>query len=237
MARKLLVSVVTDALLDEIVKGAVAINSGLPSEADLAETHGVSRLTVREAIRSLQAQGVVRVETGKGSFVNPVSEWTSLSAVLRVSAVGSSDAEVAIQLVELRRIFETGAAALAATRRTEADLAHLANRLDQMVIAHGKNDVPSFVSADLAFHDIILKASGNVFLAAMFEPLTRILAERRAQTSRVVEIQIHAVAEHRKVLEALRAGKPAEASAAMASHMDQTLADLKTYVLATSDQP
>ena len=231
MARKTLVTQVVDAILDDIVGGSIAIGEGLPSEAEIAETHDVSRLTVREAIRTLQAQGVLQVKTGKGSFVNPVSEWTSFEAVLRVSAAGSSDGDVAIQLLELRRIFEIGAAALAAERRTEADLGHLSALVDDMRIAHTRNDVASFVEADIAFHDVILKASHNIFLAAMFEPLTRVLRERREQTSRVRDIQIHAIAEHEGILRALETGDPAEAQEAMQSHMTQTLDDLQTYVL------
>ena len=231
MARISLVTKVVDAILDDIVDGTIGIDAGLPSEADVADAHGVSRLTVREAIRTLQARGVVRVESGKGSFVNPVSEWTSFDAVLRISAAGSSDAEVAIQLLELRRIFEMGAATLAASRRSDHDLARMTAYLADMKAAHAANDVPAFVRADLAFHDVILKASHNIFLGAMFEPLTRVLHQRREQTSRVVEIQIHAIAEHEGVLEAMRTGDPVLARAAMQSHMMQTLDDLQTYVL------
>jgi len=231
MARISLVTQIADAILDDIVTGTIPIDAGLPSEAEVAETHGVSRLTVREAIRTLQAQGVVRVESGKGSYVNPVTEWTSLEAVLRMSALGTSDAEVAIQLVELRRVFEMGAAALAAGRRSAHDLALLQERLDDMRTAHERNDVGAFVDADLAFHDVILTASRNIFLAAMFKPLTRVLTERRKQTSRVPEIQVHAIAEHESVLRALTGGVPAEARRAMEIHMLQTLADLKKYVL------
>jgi len=233
VARKTLVTQVVDAILDDIVAGTIAIGDGLPSEAEIAETHDVSRLTVREAIRTLQAQGVLRVKTGKGSYVNPVSEWTSFEAVLRVSAAGSSDGDVAVQLLELRRIFEIGATALAAERRTDADLIRMSALLEEMRIAHSGNDVPQFVEADIAFHDVILKASHNIFLAAMFEPLTRVLRERREQTSRIRDIQIHAISEHESILRALESGDPSQAQRAMQSHMTQTLEDLQTYVLKT----
>lgn len=101
--------------------------------------------------------------------------------------------------------------------------------------ASGAGDVDAFVEADLRFHDLILRGSGNVFLAALFEPLTRVLAERRAQTSRVPEIQRHAIDEHAAVLAALREGDAVRARAAMEHHMQQTLQDLHTYVLAESD--
>ena len=231
MARKSLVSVVADDLLDQIVRGDLAVNQGLPSEAEIGATHDVSRMTVREAMKTLQAQGVVRVVSGTGSFVNPVTEWTSLAAVLRLSAGTGNDSDVAVALIEVRRMFETGAAALAATRRSENDLVVLAAELENMRAAHATEDVGAFVIADLAFHDVILRASGNVFLRVLFEPLTRVLTERRTQTSRVVEIQAHAIAEHEGILAAMVRGDGEACRKAMDSHMEQTLRDLRTYVL------
>ncbi|UCR89989.1 FadR/GntR family transcriptional regulator [Mycetocola spongiae] len=231
MARISLVQVVVDDLLDRIISGTLPIDAGLPSEAEIGASHQVSRMTVREAIKTLQAQGVIRVESGRGSFVNPVATWTSIDAVLRYAVAGSGDSDVAVHLVEVRRLFETGAAALAALSRTEADLAELGAQLTLMRDAHTDNDVQKFVDADIAFHDVILHASGNVFLGVMFRPLTRILTERRAQTSRVPEIQSHAIAEHQGILDAITAGDAEASRLAMDSHMDQTLDDLRHYVL------
>ncbi|GAA1060862.1 FadR/GntR family transcriptional regulator [Agromyces bracchium] len=231
MARKSLVATVADAVLDAIVRGDLAPGDSLPSEAELGGIHDVSRITVREAIKTLQAQGVVRVENGRGSYVNPIDEWVSLDAVLRVTSAGGRDDTVAVQLIEVRRMLETGAAALAASRCDDDDLERLAACVAEMRRAHDAGEVPEFVRADLEFHDIILGASGNVFLRVLFEPLARVLAERRAQTSRVPEIQAHAIDEHARVLEALRTGDAEASRRAMDRHMDQTMADLQHYVL------
>lgn len=231
MPRKPLASTVADAVLDAIVAREYASGDSLPSEAELGALHDVSRITVREAIKTLQAKGVVQIVNGKGSFVNPVDEWVSLDAVLRVTSAGGRDGDVALQLIEVRRMLETGAAALAAARRTEHDLEVLEAHLAEMRGSHTRNDVDAFVAADLGFHDVILRASGNVFLRVMFEPLTRVLAERRAQTSRIVEIQANAIEEHASVLAALRTGDPERARRAMDEHMDQTVDDLRHYVL------
>lgn len=232
MPRKPLATTVADALLDAIVGGDYAAGDSLPSEAELGAMHDVSRITVREAIKTLQAQGVIRIVNGKGSYVNPVADWVSLDAVLRVTSAGGHDGDVAVQLIEVRRMLETGAAALAATRRTDEELDLLERHLAEMREAHERNDVDAFVVADLAFHEVILRASGNVFLRVMFEPLTRVLAERRAQTSRFVDIQAHAIDEHASVLEAIRSGETEPARRAMDRHMDQTIDDLRHYVLA-----
>jgi DNA-binding FadR family transcriptional regulator len=231
MPRKSLVSVVADELLDRIISGALDVGDALPSEAEIGEAHDVSRVTVREALRVLTTQGIIRVTSGIGSVVNPLEEWQSLAAILRYRSARGDDGEVATQLISVRRMFETEAAALAATGLTDAALAELGVCVDRMRAASAASDVDSFVAADLRFHDVILRGSANVFLAALFEPLTRVLAERRAQTSRVPEIQRHAIEEHAAVLDALADRDPVRARAAMDHHMQQTLDDLHTFVL------
>lgn len=231
MARKSLVDVVADDLLDRVVAGEFPPGSGVPGELELSAQHEVSRMTVREAIKTLAARRILRVERGRGTFVNPLNQWSSLEAVLRAASEGQDDAAVAVQLIELRRMFETGAAELAAARVTAGELEEMDEQLAQMRAAHEANDVDRFVAADLAFHDLILHASGNVFVAVLFEPLTRILASRRAQTSKVVQIQLNAIAEHASIMDAMRSHDPERSRLAMDRHMDQTLNDLKTYVL------
>ncbi len=231
MARKSLVNVVADGLLDRIVSGELAIGEALPTEAEIGEEFEVSRVTVREALRILTAQGVVRVESGIGSHVRPVDEWTSLDSLMRYRSAHSPSDDTAVQLIEVRRMFETEAAALAATRLSDESLHELEQSVARMVAASEFGDVDDFVAADLHFHDVIMRASGNIFLSALFEPLTRVLAERRAETSRVPQIQHNAIEHHRAILEALRGRRADAARAAMHAHMEQTLNDLKAHVL------
>ncbi len=233
MVRKSLVSVVADALLDRIVAGDLAIGDALPSEAEIGESFDVSRVTVREALRTLVTQGVIRVTSGIGSVVTPLAEWQSLPAILRYRSAHGEDGEVALQLIAVRRMFETEAAALAAGRLTDAALAELDACVGTMREASARDDVATFVAADLRFHDVILRGSGNVFLTALFEPLTRVLTERREQTSRVPEIQRHAIERHDAIIRALRSGESAAARTAMDEHMQQTRDDLAEYVLGT----
>jgi DNA-binding FadR family transcriptional regulator len=221
---------VADDLLDRIVAGEFPPSALLPGEQELTGQHDVSRVTVREAVKTLEAQGVVRIERGRGTFVNPLHRWTSMEAVLRAAADGENDETASIQLIELRQIFETGASTLAATKITDAEIDELRTHVDRMRDAHRIGDLDSFVVADLAFHDVILHAASNVFLTVLFQPLTRVLAARRRQTSKVSQIQAHAIIEHEKVIAALASRDPVAARAAMESHMNQTMADLQRYV-------
>ncbi|MCA4134059.1 FadR/GntR family transcriptional regulator [Arthrobacter sp. M4] len=231
MARKSLVGVVADELLDRIVAGEFPPGTVVPGELELSARHEVSRMTVREAMKTLEAQRILSVERGRGTFVNPLNRWASLEAVLRAASEGTNDAAAAIQLIELRRMLEVGACELAAERVSDDDLAALRSRVDRMRSAHEINDVAAFVEADLAFHDIILHASGNVFVAVLFEPLHRVLESRRTQTSEVPDIQEHAIWHHAAILKALESRNAVSARTAMDAHMQQTLDDLKSYVL------
>ncbi|MCZ2403789.1 FadR family transcriptional regulator [Paenarthrobacter sp. Z7-10] len=231
MVRQSLASRVAEDLLASIIGGEFPPGALLPGEAELTARHQVSRMTLREAIKTLEAQQVLSVEQGRGTFVNPVARWTSLEAVLRASSARGNDASAAIQLIELRRMLETGAAELAGERISKAELDDLREQLTAMTDAHRNNDVDSFVRADLAFHDIILHASGNVFVAVLFEPLSRVLAARRAQTSAVVQIQSHAIAAHADIVRALAEANAESARRAMDDHMTETLNDLRSYLL------
>lgn len=234
MARESLVTAIVDRLLEDIVSGALPAGSPLPPEAELATRFQVNRLTLREAIRTLAAQEVILVAPGKRSVVNPVSDWTDIGAVVRaVSADADRDA-VSIQLVQVRRLIETGAAELAAPLCTDADLDRLDDCLARMRAAQAEKDVPAFVRADIEFHDVILRASGNVFLGVLLEPLGRVLYERRFETSAVPEVQEHAIRRHSDIADAMRSRDARAAREAMERHIDQTAEDLAEFVIGAS---
>lgn len=231
MARKALVDVVADDLLDRIVRGEFEVGGFLPAEAEMAVRYDVSRVTVREALRSLTSQGIVSVRSGKSTEVNPVAQWQPLDAIVGFHEVHSDRGEIAVHLVEMRRVFETAACAMASGRITAEELDEVAGQLALMESANDVGDVEAFVMADIRFHDVILEAAGNVFLPLIFGPLRRIFVERRRETSSVPQIRTNAIAQHRRILEALREGTPESARRAMDGHMAQTLDDLKHYVL------
>ncbi|MGO2660391.1 FadR/GntR family transcriptional regulator [Mycetocola reblochoni] len=237
MSRPSLVSTVADALLERVVSGELPAGSELPSEAELATAHGVSRVTMREALKRLQAQGVVGASQGRRGVVRPRQDWNDLDAILlaAVRTDGSDAASASRELVELRAVIESGAAALAAGHRTGEDLDELDRLTGRMRDAHAAGDVAGFVSADIDFHDVILRASGNRFLTVVFAPLGRLLEQKRAQTSAVAEIRVNAIAMHEAVAAALRSGDSERSRLAMAAHLRQTADDLDHYLLEGAD--
>lgn len=234
MKRKPLVDVVADGLLDRIVQGEFDLDQQLPTEAEISAQYGVSRVTARESLRTLTAQGILTVKSGLRSVVNPLTQWQSLDAVVRYRGARDDSRVVAIQLLELRRMLETGATGLAATKLSEADLDSLAECIAAMSEAAAVGDVEGFVEADLRFHDVILRGSANIFVPVVLAPLTRILQERRTETSQVPAIQQHAIAAHKEILTALRTRDAAASQQAMERHIDMTLSDLLQHVFGES---
>lgn len=233
MSRESLVDSLADQLLQGIIDGRHPADGPLPPEPEIGRAAGVSRLTVREAIKSLRARNIVRIQRGRGTFANPPDRWTELEALVRaVSAQAPTIAGVVPErLIEARRVIETGAAELAAARRTEDDLDRLELHLNAMVAADDKGDVDAFVTADLAFHQTVLDAASNAFISALLKPLTQLLVEARRQTSEVPDIRRHAIDKHRAVFEAIGSGDHERARRAMHDHIEQTGRDLRHYVL------
>lgn len=220
------------SLLQDILEGIYPAGSLLPPETVLTSQSGMSRPTVREAVKILQSKSVLTVRQGSGTQINPVDDWSPLDHTLLLARFShnSSDLELPKQFIEARRLVEVGVAELAAGRRTEEDLADLESALADMRSASAAADVAQFVDADILFHQVVLDAAGNAFVSALFEPLGQILRVTRHQTSSHSLIREHAITQHARILEALRAGDPDGARKAMSDHMAQTERDIDTYL-------
>ncbi|NII68279.1 DNA-binding FadR family transcriptional regulator [Microbacterium ulmi] len=221
--------IVVDKVLDKIVSGEVGPHEALPSETEIASESDVSRLTAREAMKTLEANNVVYKRQGLGTFVNPVERWTDLEAIARVALRNVTREKVPLHLIEVRQIVEVGAAELAAVNHRPDDLIAMQECIATMQAAHESGDIDAFSQADIAFHDAILRATGNPFIPALLAQLTVLLRTVRRVTSDSAEVQTHAIRQHELVLEAIRAGVPARAHKAMNDHMVQTVEDYETY--------
>lgn len=222
---------IAERLLTSIIDGHYPPGSLLPIEDELAREQDASRLTVREAVKVLRSQNIVRIHRGRGTYVNAPDQWTALEPMIRAEARSRTGGAVSEKLIEARELIEVGSVRLAASRRTEDDLAELAESLDAMKEAARDGDTDAFVDADIDFHQVIMRASGNAFVPLLFQPFGRLLVEGRRETSAVPQIRENAIAHHEDVLAALRASDPEAAQQAMAAHMTQTADDLRTHVL------
>ena len=232
MSRKSLVEVVCDDLLDRVLNGDLPAHEALPPEAEIAKASGVSRLTVREALKSLQAQNIIYVRRGLGTFVNPSDAWTGMDAILRAASLDTSPDEAAMRLLEVRRMVETGASELAAVRHTPEDLARMDIAITEMSRAYRDEDLDALVGADLAFHDAVLRASANPFVLVLMSQLGRLLYVMRQKTSSRREVQQHAIVHHQNVRDAIATADPEVARKAMEAHINQTFEDYERYIKA-----
>lgn len=230
MARKPLAESVFDDLLERVIDGTYAPGSALPPEHDLAASSDVSRLTVREALKRLQAQNIVQIRRGLGTYVNPAAQWTDLQAILRYASTTADSPDVALRLLEIRRMVETGAAELAALHATDEDLARMEEANIALRAAHEVGDLDAVTASDIAFHDAIFRASANPFLPVILGPLSQLLYTMRRATSSFPQVQEHAIEHHQVVLAAIRTRNPEVARKAMQAHINQTYDDYEHFI-------
>ncbi|TAN31773.1 FadR family transcriptional regulator [bacterium] len=209
-----------------VASGELEPGHKLPSERTLSEMLGLSRPSLREAIRALGALGILEIRQGSGTYV------TSLSAELLahpLSFVLASNIPALQGLFEVRLMLEVGAARSAAARITDADLKRIKTLTSQLPGQIG--DLERFIEGDIAFHQMIHEASGNAVLVALMESLVILGKGSRMLTAKRREIRERTLAEHRQIYRALKAHDPDAAAAAMAAHLRHVRDELG------SDQP
>ncbi|GHE44295.1 GntR family transcriptional regulator [Streptosporangium violaceochromogenes] len=162
---------VTDAAIDKIKEmifsGELAPGSRLPKEADLAERLGLSRNSLREAVRALALIRVLDVRQGDGTYVTSLEPQLLLDAMAFVVDFHQDD--TVLEFFQIRRILEPAATAMAATRMTESEIAELRGILGSLP---ENPTIGQLVAGDLAFHRRIAAGSGNAVLCALIESLS-----------------------------------------------------------------
>lgn len=155
-----LASVVVEALAGEIVSGRLATGQVLPTEPALCAQFGFSRTVIREALKLLEERGLVRVEQGRGTTVQPRSAWNMLDpVVIRTALEHDRDMSLLDSLVTVRRVLEEEMTQAAAGRLTDDDYPRLAACIDAMAATF--EDYARFREADQEFHAIVMGASCN----------------------------------------------------------------------------
>ncbi|MFE9571406.1 FadR/GntR family transcriptional regulator [Streptomyces sp. NPDC006692] len=163
-----LVEQATERLREQIVRGEWSVGTKLPGENSLAQTLGVGRSTIREALRALAGAGLVQARQGAGVFViatKPQEDW---STRLRRAAV--------TDVYEVRMLVEVEAAQMAAQRRTDDDLAALNEALARRRDAAEAGDA-EFVDADIALHAAVVDAAHNPVLTGLFAEFVPVLRQ------------------------------------------------------------
>lgn len=221
LRRETLSEQVAQGLASLIVERGLAPGDPLPPEAKLTAEFGVSRPIMREALRALQAQGIIDVANGKGATVRPITS-EPLSGFFNWAM--RLERGTAVELLELRRGIEIESARLAARRRTPAELIELHHLVAEM--RRHLHDVDAYTGLDYQFHLLIATAARNAMLrhlvVSIRGPLKDTIREglRRKYTAAMRE---RVQASHDEILAALEAGDSTVAEQAMAQHFDRAL--------------
>lgn len=209
-APRILAKDAAEVLREQILSGNLRQGTHLV-EARLAARLGVSRGTVREAIKILVADGLVREEPRHGAFVVPLTE---------------KDVR---EIYGVRSAVEGRAARLLAARRDPAAIEALARRLEAIAQAADANDMSAIRREDIAFHAHICELSGNTRLIEIFNRYFPIVQTLLRYDQLVYETPSEIADEHRAIFNAIRDGDAARAAAEVEEHCDRSGAKVATY--------
>jgi DNA-binding FadR family transcriptional regulator len=214
-----LAKAVTEELVRRVVRGDYPPGSALPAEHALCATFSVSRTVIREAVKVLQEKGLVQIRQGSGTAVLPPTSWNLLDELV-LAAVIDDDATLGIldDVVVTRRLLESDMANVAARSADEDavdQMRQLVDRMDELV-----DDPESYHEHDRAFHDTVMRASGNRIARAV----VRSLESQVINTSSYMGKTERALCEasnrgHRRICERIAARDPEGAAEAMFAHI------------------
>jgi GntR family transcriptional repressor for pyruvate dehydrogenase complex len=221
---------VAERILQLIAELRLRPGDRMPTENELATRLGSSRTVVREAVKILSAIGRVKAQKGRGLYV--ADDDGMLGSARWGGFFLPTDLDHVYMLFEFRRVQETAASRLAATRATPAELRAIAVAAETCAEGHRTGQSTMFDHGDDDFHLGIATASHNQFLLAAVRE-----ARRLQRQSNIIGLQgavgrhvSEALEEHATIYQAIRDGDPEAAAAAAAVHVDRTLDDYRREI-------
>lgn len=216
----------TYAIVEElghaVVTQTYSDDDPFPIEAELCKQFGASRTVLREAVKMLTAKGLLSARPRQGTWVEPESRWNLLDPdVLRWLLERKFSLELLAEFTEVRMAIEPMAAMIAARNATEESIAPIRAAIDRMRAAAAGDDDP--LTSDIAFHVAVLHATGNRFYAQLEDVINAALRISIRMTNQAKGVALADVNAHKKVLDAIEAGDPQRAHAAMASIISEVM--------------
>jgi GntR family transcriptional repressor for pyruvate dehydrogenase complex len=204
---------VTTRFNDLIARRVLTAGSKLPPERELAAALGVSRPSLRQALKALQILGVIRCRQGDGCYLaSSTTDIMKRPLEFALALKGTTRKD----LFETRQTIEVRLAGLAAERRTEEDCDHIRNALAAMKDSMG---IPAqWIQHEMRFHDCIMRAAKNEVMTTIMEMLSRILIESRRESVRLVTNYEDLYRSHEMVFVEIEKQDAVGASRAMAEH-------------------
>lgn len=218
-------------LKNYIASGALAPGERLPSERVLAEQLGVGRNSLREALKVLEAIGVVESRIGEGTFITAqISATIGRTLGFKLAAWGGT----IVELIVARQIFEVEAARAAAEHASPAEKEALRAELVRMETAV---EFQAYLKADMQFHRLMARATHNAIVAhvidELIEMLEQVLHEARGDE---IPTRVESTGSHRSIYEAVQRGDGKAAAEAMRLHLQFSM-ELWQAIVSISAQP
>lgn len=210
---------VADQLRELILTGALATGDRLPTEAELTTNFGVSRSTVREALRLLASQGLITTLRGTtgGTFVAQVrADEVSQYLETSIGLMSGSDEMSVAEILEARELIEVPVARLAAERREQRHLDALRVALEKEMRSRGRGVK---FQEHRNFHTVISEAAGNGLLVMMTEPIFRVLQGRFLKPTVPQDFWAQVDCDHEEILTAIEKGDGPTSALAMKEHL------------------
>lgn len=221
---------------DTILSGSMKSGDRLPPERELVEHFQASRISIREALKSLETSGLLAIKPGSGVFVaevnsKPMSE--SLSSILRIQKTSINE------ITEARILLEPNIARLAAERMTPEEFLKLEQNIEE-TLAVLKSDAPA-PEQNIRFHSLIAEATHNPVITSTMNPIFDVLKEMNLEIKGNLpmrtELSRKALAYHRKILRAFREKNSQKIYKLMLNHIYQNQGGLKKVTSFTQTLP
>ena len=219
-AKKRNYEIISQRITERILDGEYKIGDRIPAEAELVAEFGVGRSSVREAVKSLQIQGILESTPGRGTFVTAealicISNGHVSDSVLQPDSLGN--------ILEARMALEQEIAWLAAMRRTDEDIEELQGTVDKLNQAEKTG---ALVSGSTGFHKLLSRATRNPVLIDLYNSILESFYQiRLARTVSMISQHRQGNSEHQAILDAVKNRDPEEARRLMFTHMINSYPD------------
>lgn len=218
-----------DQIMDLVRSGQLQSGAKLPAERELITRLGVSRTSLREAIRILETLGVLRVVPGRGTWVREDCLQPQIGEV--VSWIPSHAADV-MQLFEMRETLEVRAAQLAAERASQENLIAMSVAVQRLMEAIDRADEEAMLLADRDFHESVGAASGNALLADVLTSVSQMVRSTRRALLAIPGRPHSVLKEHQAILTAVLGRNSRAAGKAMLNHVTKAQEAARTAAAA-----
>ena len=210
----------------EILNNNLAPGEKLPTEMELSEMFGVSRASVREAIKNLSVKGLVSIQKGRGTFVSELSSEPMLEA-MRTFMARQVDDEWALEIKKVRLLIEPECARNAAIDPSTADLEELGDIISRLKNC-APNDFETLGFLDKSFHLQVVKMSNNPVIPLLMQPIFEVMSFIELHIFEEVNQPAETVYKrHLDIYEMIRDRKPDAAYEAMAKHLEGAVEQAK----------